>query len=79
REAYHGWTYASDAVSTSVADNPNALETRPDWVHTVDAPNPYRGTHRGAAATAYAPEAVALIERLVAAGRPPAAFIAEAL
>ena len=29
REAYHGWTYASDAVSTSVADNPNALSTRP--------------------------------------------------
>ena len=29
REAYHGWTYATDAVSTSVADNPNALTTRP--------------------------------------------------
>ncbi len=34
REAYHGWTYGTDAVSTSTADNPNALATRPDWVHT---------------------------------------------
>ena len=32
-----------DAVSTSIADNPNALATRPNWVHTVDAPNSYRG------------------------------------
>ena len=31
--AYHGWTYATDAISTSVADNPNALTTRPPWVH----------------------------------------------
>ena len=27
REAYHGWTFASDAVSTSLADNPNAVST----------------------------------------------------
>lgn len=40
REAYHGWTYASDAVSTSIADNPNALATRPSWVHTVGAATP---------------------------------------
>ncbi|MFF2371559.1 aminotransferase [Agromyces sp. NPDC058110] len=76
-EAYHGWTYASDAVSTSVADNPNALETRPDWVHGVDAPNPFRGVHRGADAARYAPEAAARIAELAATGRPPAAFIAE--
>src|SRR4029077_9588454 len=25
REAYHGWTFGTDAVSTSTADNPNAL------------------------------------------------------
>ncbi|MFJ4037267.1 aminotransferase [Microbacterium sp. NPDC090007] len=77
REAYHGWTYASDAVSTSIADNPNALATRPDWVHTVDAANSYRGTHRGADAVDYAPEAVAVIEELAASGRPPAGMIAE--
>ncbi len=34
-EAYHGWSVASDAVSTSIADNPQALTTRPDWVHAV--------------------------------------------
>jgi 4-aminobutyrate aminotransferase-like enzyme/Ser/Thr protein kinase RdoA (MazF antagonist) len=78
REAYHGWTALSDAVSTSIADNPAALETRPEWVHTVDAPNSYRGTHRGRDARRYAPEAVAEIERLAAAGTPVGAFIAEA-
>ncbi len=77
REAYHGWTYASDAVSTSIADNPNALATRPSWVHTVDSPNSYRGRHRGDKASAYAPEAVQVIEGLAAAGRPPGAFISE--
>ncbi|TLS42159.1 aminotransferase [Streptomyces montanus] len=77
REAYHGWTYASDAVSTSITDNPNALQTRPDWVHQVDAPNSFRGRHRGADAARYAPEAASVIAGLVAAGRPPAAFLAE--
>lgn len=76
-EAYHGWTYASDAVSTSTADNPNALATRPDWVHALDAPNPFRGIHRGAEAARYAPEAADRIRRLAADGRQPAAFIAE--
>jgi 4-aminobutyrate aminotransferase-like enzyme len=76
-EAYHGWTYATDAISTSIADNPNALSTRPAWVHTVPSPNAYRGEHRGAEATKYAPEAVEIIEQLVAQGTPPAAFICE--
>ncbi len=76
-EAYHGWTYATDAISTSVADNPNALSTRPSWVHTVPSPNAYRGEHRGADASRYAAEAVATIERCVAEGNPPAAFICE--
>ncbi len=79
REAYHGWTYLSDAVSTSVADNPAALQTRPGWVHTVDMPNPFRGRHRGDEAHRYGPEAAAEIARLAASGRPPAAFIAEAV
>jgi 4-aminobutyrate aminotransferase-like enzyme/Ser/Thr protein kinase RdoA (MazF antagonist) len=78
REAYHGWTYASDAVSTSTADNPNALSTRPRWAHTVDAPNSYRGRYRGADARRYAAEAAELITELAASGRPPAAFLAEA-
>lgn len=42
-EAYHGWTYATDAISTSIADNPNALSTRPSWVHTVPSPNALPG------------------------------------
>jgi 4-aminobutyrate aminotransferase-like enzyme len=77
REAYHGWTYASDAVSTSIADNPHALETRPGWVHTVAAANSYRGEYRGADAARYAPEAVAQIDALAASGRPPAGLICE--
>ncbi len=76
-EAYHGWTYATDAISTSIADNPNALSTRPSWVHTVPSPNAYRGEHRGIDASKYAPEAVAIIESLAAQGHPPAAFICE--
>lgn len=77
REAYHGWTYASDAVSTSIADNPNALATRPDWVHTVDAANSYRGVHRGDDAVRYATDAVRVIDDLVASGTPLAGFICE--
>jgi 4-aminobutyrate aminotransferase-like enzyme len=76
-EAYHGWTLASDAVSTSIADNPNAVGTRPGWVHVVDAPNPYRGRHRDADAVRYGPEAAAAIRALATEGRPPAAFLAE--
>lgn len=76
-EAYHGWTYATDAISTSIADNPNALSTRPPWVHTVPSPNAFRGEHRGTAAARYAPEAVAVVESLAAQGKPPAAFICE--
>lgn len=76
-EAYHGWTYASDAVSTSIADNPRALTSRPAWVHTVDSPNPFRGRHRGADASRYAPEAVRVIDELAASGRPAGAFVAE--
>lgn len=77
REAYHGWTYATDSISTSAADNPNALATRPSWVHTVPSPNSFRGDHRGIDAQNYAPEAVGVIEGLSAQGRPPAAFICE--
>jgi 4-aminobutyrate aminotransferase-like enzyme/Ser/Thr protein kinase RdoA (MazF antagonist) len=79
REAYHGWTYGTDAVSTSTADNPNALATRPDWVHTVESPNSFRGKYRGPEAVRYAGEAAEQIERLAADGRPPAAFICESV
>lgn len=78
REAYHGWTDATDAISTSVADNPDALSTRPNWVHTVAAPNSYRGDHRGEDAWAYGYEAASQIRELAADGKAPAAFLAEA-
>ncbi|WP_172403284.1 aminotransferase [Ensifer aridi] len=58
-EAYHGWTVASDAVSTSIADNPQALTTRPDWVHPVVSPNTYRGPFRGEGSTVHYVDAVA--------------------
>lgn len=51
REAYHGWTIGSDAVSTSIGDNPRALTSRPGWVELIDAPNAFRGTHRGPGAS----------------------------
>ncbi|MEW2479009.1 aminotransferase [Mycobacterium sp. NPDC049093] len=77
REAYHGWTYGTDAVSTSTADNPNALTTRPDWVHTVESPNSFRGKYRGSEVGRYAVDAVAQVDQLIAEGRAPAAFICE--
>ncbi len=79
REAYHGWTYGTDAVSTSTADNPNALATRPDWVHTVESPNSFRGKYRGPGVSRYAEDAVAQITEMSAAGRAPAAFICESV
>jgi 4-aminobutyrate aminotransferase-like enzyme len=80
RGAYHGWTGATDAISTSTLDNPLALGTRPAWVHAVEAPNPYRGLHRGPDAGArYADDVRATLARVAAAGRRTAAFIAEPL
>jgi 4-aminobutyrate aminotransferase-like enzyme/Ser/Thr protein kinase RdoA (MazF antagonist) len=78
REAYHGWTMLSDAVTTSLYDNPTALENRPDWVHLASAPNTYRGRFRGpTAGDDYALELRELVERIASEGRPPAAFICE--
>ena len=78
RESYHGWTAASDAVSTSAFDNPGAAASRPDWVHVVDAPNAYRGAHRGPdAGERYADEVRALAQRLADEGRPAGVFICE--
>ncbi|MEQ7919896.1 aminotransferase [Xanthomonas sp. WHRI 1810A] len=77
-EAYHGWSVATDAISTSIADNPQALSTRPDWVHPVTAPNTYRGEFRGPDS---APEYVRSVETHLAAlaeqQRQVAGFICE--
>ncbi|MDQ2757269.1 MAG: aminotransferase class III-fold pyridoxal phosphate-dependent enzyme, partial [Actinomycetota bacterium] len=80
REAYHGWTALSDAVTTSLYDNPSALESRPEWVHLASAPNAYRGRFRGPTAGAdYVTELRELVEGLAAEGRPPAAYVCEPL
>ncbi|PYD08183.1 MULTISPECIES: aminotransferase [Pseudomonas syringae group] len=77
-EAYHGWSVATDAISTSIADNPQALSTRPDWVHPVTAPNTYRGPFRGADS---APEYLRSVDQALASlaehQRQVAGFICE--
>jgi 4-aminobutyrate aminotransferase-like enzyme len=77
-EAYHGWSVASDAVSTSIADNPQAPATRPGWVHAVSAPNTYRGTFRGPdSANDYIGAVMPVLDAIDAAGEGLAGFIAE--
>ncbi|MDH4413642.1 MAG: aminotransferase [Rhizobium sp.] len=79
-EAYHGWTVASDAVSTSLADNPRALETRPEWVHPVLSPNTYRGKYRGDGSTEGYVQAVAdKIAEIEERGGKLGGFIAESV
>ncbi|MDF0729364.1 aminotransferase [Pseudomonas entomophila] len=77
-EAYHGWSVATDAISTSIADNPQALETRPDWVHPVEAPNTFRGRYRGADSAAdYLRDVEAKLADLDTRGRQLAGMICE--
>ncbi|MDJ0376627.1 aminotransferase [Cryobacterium sp. PH31-L1] len=78
REAYHGWSMAADAVSSSVADNPRALQSRPNWVHLVEAPNAVRGKYRGMqSAPQYLDDLDGDLRDLADEGRTVAAFIAE--
>jgi 4-aminobutyrate aminotransferase-like enzyme/Ser/Thr protein kinase RdoA (MazF antagonist) len=80
RTAYHGWTTASDEVSSALMDNPRALETRPDWVHLAEPPNLYRGPFTGTdAGTRYADDVRRILTELADAGRRPAAFLCETL
>ncbi|WP_255305114.1 aminotransferase [Microbacterium sp. 3J1] len=80
REAYHGWTMASDAVTTSAYDNPHALDSRPDWVHVADVPNSFRGTYRGDdSAPRYLKDLEADLDRLSAEGRDAAALLCESV
>jgi 4-aminobutyrate aminotransferase-like enzyme len=77
RGGYHGWTTAADEVSTTLNDNPRALETRPPWVHLAPMPNLYRGEHRGPdAAERYAAELSSVVAGIEGG---PAGFIAEPL
>lgn len=78
REAYHGWSMAADAVTTSAFDNPHAGDSRPGWVKLLEVPHPLRGSHAGPdSGPAYAADAAAHIAELGAAGTPIGAFIAE--
>lgn len=80
REAYHGWTMASDAVTTSAYDNPHALASRPDWVHVADVPNPFRGTYRGDdAGDRYLSDLSDDLDRLAGEGRDVGAFLCESV
>lgn len=78
REAYHGWTTASDAVSMSAWDNPAAEGSRPGWVHVADAVNSYRGKYRGSdAGELYAADVEALLDQMDEKGAPVGAFLCE--
>ncbi|AZI58780.1 aminotransferase [Nakamurella antarctica] len=78
KEAYHGWSMGSDAVSTSLADNPSALETRPEWVHLAAAPNTYRGIYRGPdSGPRYVADIARQLSELDSRGIAVAAFISE--
>ncbi|MEO6942875.1 MAG: aminotransferase, partial [Terrimesophilobacter sp.] len=78
REAYHGWSMAADAVTTSAYDNPVALASRPDWVHVVESPNVYRGSHREAnAGEDYAREFDNEMDALASTGEAIGAFLCE--
>ena len=80
RSAYHGWTMATDAITTSIADNPGAADSRPDWVHLVESPNVFRGAYRGPdAGVLYARDAAQVVSQVQASGRRVAGFVAEAL
>ena len=74
---YHGWSTATDEISTSLNDNPDSRDTRPPWIHLAPMPNLYRGEHRGADAADRYADAV----REIVSGLPdgPAAFVAEPL
>jgi 4-aminobutyrate aminotransferase-like enzyme/Ser/Thr protein kinase RdoA (MazF antagonist) len=79
-EGYHGWSAASDAVSTSIADNPQALTTRPGWVHAIPAPNTYRGKFRGPQSTGdYIEATMPQISAIDESGQRLAGFIAESV
>lgn len=80
--AYHGVTTASDEVSTTLNDNPHALESRPDWIHLAAMPNPFRGKFpydMPNAAAKYADLVTEIIWKLREKGRIPACYIAEPL
>jgi 4-aminobutyrate aminotransferase-like enzyme/Ser/Thr protein kinase RdoA (MazF antagonist) len=74
--AYHGWTEAVFELCTSPGDNPGWRETKPDYVHVAEQPDPYRGRF-GDDATAYARSVADACAAAVKRGGGVAAFISE--
>jgi 4-aminobutyrate aminotransferase-like enzyme/Ser/Thr protein kinase RdoA (MazF antagonist) len=74
--AYHGWTSALMEAASQQQDNPTWRDTLPNYIHIVEAPDPFRGAH--STAEGY----LAALQRGLddAAGNGgPAAFLTEAL
>jgi 4-aminobutyrate aminotransferase-like enzyme len=77
--AYHGNTQRLVEVSPYKFNGPGGAG-KPDDVHVVPLPDPYRGRHRGSTpetAAAYVSDAGAVLRDAAAAGRPVGALIAE--
>ena len=78
QSAYHGWTVATDELSTALYDNPRSAEKRPAWIHPLESPNVYRGRHRGSdAGPLYAQDVDRVVGALAERGDGVAGFIAE--
>ncbi|SPF04834.1 aminotransferase class III-fold pyridoxal phosphate-dependent enzyme [Streptomyces sp. MA5143a] len=79
--AYHGNTGVVTGISPNRYKGPGGAGA-PATTHEVAIPDRYRGTYGyddADAGARYARDAAAVIERISADGRPPAAFIAESL
>ncbi len=79
--AYHGNTAVITGLSPNRYKGPGGTGPAPT-THEVEQPNLYRGRHRYGdplAAEGYAADVARQVDRLVAGGRPPAAFLAESV
>lgn len=77
--AYHGNTTTMVQMSPYKCEGPGG-EGRPDWVHKVPIPDPYRGIHRKSgteSGTAYARHLNLLCAELENRGHGPALFMCE--
>ena len=78
-EGYHGNTNTAIALSPYKFAGKGGTGREP-WVHVAALPDVYRGRYRGPdTAAAYAADVGARLDEIRAAGRRPAAFLAETL
>lgn len=78
-EGYHGNTNTAVALSHYKFAGRGGTGQE-SWVHVAPLPDPYRGRYRGPNSGAdYAAQVGVILDHLAAAGRRPAAFIAETL